>query len=157
MINEAALSPHVHWPVLDAQACSSCHVPHASKVDGLLAEPMKPLCGSCHQDVIRRQERSVVQHTPVAEGECTACHTAHSSNASFLLTDTRVEEVCGNCHDWKTHSAHPMGEEVVDPRNPNLSVGCLTCHRTHGSPYDHLTHLESTGPLCVDCHEQYQR
>jgi predicted CXXCH cytochrome family protein len=156
-VNEAFAARRLHWPVADREACLSCHSPHASSVSGLLSEPMGPLCGSCHADVIARGERSVTEHPPVAEGDCTACHQPHASDELFLFESASSEELCGSCHDWKQHSAHPLGEGVTDLRNPNLEVDCSSCHRTHGSPHKHLANFDVRAELCTDCHESLRR
>jgi len=146
----------LHWPVVDREACSNCHAPHASKVRKLLAAPEGELCGSCHQDTMRRQSHSKVSHEPNAEGACGTCHDPHASNLTSLLVASPVE-VCGTCHDWGQHSAHPMGEDVVNPRNPNLAVDCLSCHRTHGTEFDKLAHFDPKQELCTQCHSGIAR
>jgi predicted CXXCH cytochrome family protein len=147
----------VHWPVIDHQACANCHVPHASAVDALLREPVKPLCAGCHPDAIARQDASLTKHPPIDEGECTLCHSPHASDVVFLLQAENEIELCGGCHDWQKHSSHPIGESVVDPRNANLSVDCGSCHRTHGSSFKHFAHDDPSAALCVGCHEQFRR
>lgn len=156
-VNEAFAARRLHWPLASEKGCLSCHNPHASREAGLLAEPMKGLCGSCHSDVLARGERSAVQHEPVSEGECTTCHRPHASEYPFLFETASTIELCGNCHDWENHSAHPLGEGVTDLRNPNLMVDCTSCHRSHGSPHKHLASFDVKAELCVDCHESFRR
>jgi predicted CXXCH cytochrome family protein len=147
----------VHWPVADGRACATCHSPHASPNGRLLRERQGELCGGCHRDAIRRQQASLVKHPPVAEGECATCHDPHASDATFLLAGKDEFEVCGTCHDWKAHSAHPIGEKVVDPRNRNLTLQCTSCHRTHGTPNAHMAHADPKQELCVQCHTSLTR
>jgi predicted CXXCH cytochrome family protein len=147
----------VHWPVLDQKACANCHEPHAAKTPDLLSAPQKQLCGGCHQDSIARQDRSVTKHPPVEDGECTSCHLPHASDATFLFASADDKEVCGTCHDWSGHSAHPIGEAAVDQRNPNLRLGCVSCHRSHGTPNLHFAHGDVKGELCMQCHTQFTR
>ena len=147
----------VHWPVLDKIACANCHEPHASKTQGLLAASQKQLCGACHQDSIARQDHSVTKHPPVNEGECTTCHLPHAADATFLFASSDLKQVCGACHDWSGHNAHPIGEAAVDQRNANLRVSCESCHRSHGTTFKHFSHGDVKGELCMSCHTAITR
>ena len=157
LYNETFAKNRIHWPVVDAKACSNCHSPHAAKTAKLLKAPPKVLCGTCHGDAVRRQEKSVTKHPPIEEGDCATCHAPHSSDTEFLFVEKTSLDVCSNCHDWQKHSAHPIGEKAIDPRNRNLTVDCLSCHRTHGSPFQHFTHFDSKAELCTQCHTQMAR
>lgn len=147
----------LHWPVLDGKACANCHEPHASKASNLLSAPQKQLCGSCHQDSIARQDRSLTKHPPVDKGECSSCHLPHASDATFLFATADDKETCGTCHDWSGHTAHPIGDAAVDQRNPNLRVDCSSCHRSHGTPFKRFAHADVKGDLCMQCHTQITR
>ena len=68
-----------------------------------------------------------------------------------------IVETCGKCHDWLKHSSHPMGEKFADPRNKNLRLQCLSCHRSHGTEYKHLIPYPVTTELCTKCHEKFKR
>ena len=154
VFQEGRARSHVHGPFLDARSCGNCHTPHASNAEALLARPQDELCGSCHADAVAREKRSKVKHAPIAEGLCSACHAAHGADEPWLLAGP-TNEVCGACHDWEKHTAHPMGPEVVDPRNRNLSVDCLSCHRAHGTAEDHLAHFDPRKELCMQCHADF--
>ena len=156
VLQESLARAHVHGPLLDARACANCHEPHASKTAALLSRPQGELCGGCHADAVRRQERSKAKHEPVAAGDCTTCHAPHAADEAWLFR-APAPEVCGACHDWKAHTAHPMGPQVTDPRNRNLSVDCLSCHRAHGTSEDHLAHFEPRKELCMQCHAQFSQ
>ncbi len=156
VLSEVLAKNRVHWPVLDQKGCANCHEPHASKIAGLLSAPQSELCGSCHADALRRQAASRAKHEPIAQGECTTCHAPHASDETFLFVAPQPE-VCGACHDWTKHSAHPLGPQVADPRNRNLSVDCLSCHRTHGTPNKHLAHFDPKQELCMQCHTEVSR
>lgn len=147
----------MHWPVMGNKGCQSCHNPHGAKMKKLVKEPMLTLCGRCHSDTIARQERSMLKHAPIKEGNCTACHAPHSSNNDFLLNESSVVELCGTCHDWYKHSTHPIGEKVLDTRNKNLHVQCLSCHRSHGSEYKFMMYYPQTTEMCTQCHAQLKR
>ncbi len=157
MLNEMVLKDRLHWPIADGVSCRHCHSPHASSEAALL--PAKPVavCGECHADTIARQERSVAKHAPIEEGDCTACHSPHSSDHAFLLASGDTNELCGTCHEWESHSTHPIGEDVIDQRNVNLSLDCSSCHRSHGSEHQYFAPLDPASELCVDCHEELGR
>ena len=156
-INEAFAKNRLHWPMVDKIGCINCHTPHASSEPGLLRDSMLDVCGSCHTDTMARQERSQTKHKPISDGECTACHSPHASNNLFLQKEASIVASCGQCHDWQTHSTHPIGDEVIDPRNQNLSLDCLSCHRTHGTEYKQFLYFADVQSLCVQCHTKYRR
>ncbi|MDH3519155.1 MAG: cytochrome C [Myxococcales bacterium] len=156
-VADAFNAKRIHWAVVDHTGCINCHAPHASAEDGLLKAPMSEVCGECHADTVARQERSQTKHPPIAEGECDACHAPHGSESVFLLNEPSVIEQCATCHDWQVHSTHPIGEKVEDPRNQNVRLQCLSCHRTHGTEYEHFLYFETTNEMCVQCHSGYRR
>jgi predicted CXXCH cytochrome family protein len=146
----------MHRPVADG-SCLACHSPHAGKEKGLLKAGMVTVCGTCHADTIRRQNLSPTKHEPVADGKCTVCHDPHSSDGPLALASPQIVDLCGKCHDWLKHSSHPMGDKFADPRNPNLRLQCLSCHRSHGTEYKHLIPYATTTDLCTKCHEKFKR
>lgn len=148
---------HVHQAVAGEKGCLNCHTPHASRQRGLLGGTMTQVCGSCHADTLARQERSPTKHKPVLEGDCTACHSPHSSEVALLMKKPDSLQLCGTCHDWQKHSTHPIGGKLVDPRNKNLSLNCLSCHRAHGTEYKHMNPYPTTTELCTKCHQQFKR
>jgi DmsE family decaheme c-type cytochrome len=156
-VNEILDQRRVHSPVIEGQGCLSCHSPHASKGKGLLRGDAVAVCGSCHADSVKRGALSLAKHAPVVDGSCSACHDPHSGSGPLMLTNQNVVEMCGRCHDWLQHSSHPMGEKVKDPRNRNLTVQCLSCHRGHGTEYKKLLLSATQTELCTKCHEQYKR
>jgi predicted CXXCH cytochrome family protein len=149
--------PRVHWALLDKDGCINCHSPHGSANDSLLKDPMLSVCASCHADTVARQERAATPHPPVADGECTECHSPHGSESLFILSESSMVEVCGECHEWQAHSTHPIGEDVVDPRNGNITVECSSCHRAHGTEHKHFIYFQNKDDLCVQCHIDYRR
>ncbi|MBE0574967.1 MAG: cytochrome C [Desulfuromonadales bacterium] len=157
MINEALGKNRQHWPLFDKTGCINCHTPHASSEPGLLRGSMLEVCGICHADTLARQDRSKTKHKPISEGECTSCHSPHASNNLFLQKEDSIISSCGQCHDWQTHSTHPIGAEIIDPRNQNLSLDCLSCHRTHGTEYKMSLYYPDIQTLCVQCHTKYRR
>lgn len=156
-VSDAFNKKRVHWPLVDQKGCTNCHAPHASAHSDLMKKPMLVVCGKCHEDTLARQKRSKTKHPPVAEGECAECHLPHGSDNLFLMKEASILEVCEACHEWQTHSTHPIGAKIIDTRNSNLTLQCLTCHRTHGTEYEHFIYFDTTNEMCVQCHTDYRR
>ena len=175
MMNDAFNKNRIHWPLVDKTGCLNCHEPHASKEKKLLAGDSKSLCGKCHSDTMEiqgklaekeAQEKATAKgkvikgaltHSPIQEGNCEACHASHAADSVFLLKQPSVIKLCEACHDWSKHSSHPMGDKVVDTRNKNLTMQCLSCHRSHGTGYRYMIALPTVTELCVQCHKQFKR
>jgi len=177
MMGETFNKRYVHWALLDKRGCLNCHQAHASANKFLLNGDSKTICGKCHGDTVavqqklaerERQEdaamkgqgqpiKGALTHKPVQEGTCEACHSPHASDSTLLLKQPSVVDLCGTCHDWLKHSSHPMGEKTLDPRNKNLTVDCLSCHRSHGTGYRHLIPFPTETNLCTQCHTQFRR
>lgn len=157
MVTTAMGKRQLHWPVADRQGCVNCHDPHASKYGKLVKADTSALCGRCHTDTLQRIAATKVQHGPVREGKCVGCHSPHSADGAYLLDQPPAVKVCGTCHDYSGHSAHPLGADVVDPRNKNLRVDCSSCHKGHGTDYEHMLLAATTLDLCTQCHKQFGR
>jgi predicted CXXCH cytochrome family protein len=135
----------------------SCHNPHAAKYDKLLEANGANLCGRCHADTLKRIAATPVGHKPVAEGACTACHSPHGSNLPYLVDQPSLIAACAQCHDYQQHTAHPIGDEAVDPRNKNLRIDCLSCHKAHGTEFKWMLLNATTKELCTRCHTKFAR
>ena len=175
MVNEAFGKRRVHWPLVEKKGCLNCHEAHASRQKKLLNVPEAALCGRCHQDTADNQARLAdrekqeqptskarvvkgsLTHAPVRDGTCTACHAPHASDSARLMRTASVVDGCGMCHDWLKHTSHPMGEKYVDIRRKNLSVNCLSCHRSHGTGNRYMLTFASATELCVQCHKQLRK
>jgi predicted CXXCH cytochrome family protein len=157
LITESLNHTKIHWPLVDRKGCMNCHSPHASPENKLLREPMLALCANCHADTVARQERSTTPHPPIVEGECGVCHSPHSSDNQFILKEDSLIDLCADCHEWQTHTTHPIGEEIVDPRNKNLYLDCASCHRTHGTEHKSFIYFSTVNELCVQCHVRFRR
>jgi len=147
----------VHQPVLEGKSCLTCHSPHASKEAALLRSSPAKVCGNCHADTIAKNDRALERHAPVDAGECGSCHDPHSASSSFLFVNDDRIALCATCHDWTAHSTHPIGAKAIDPRNKNLSLDCLSCHRAHGTEHKKLLPYATQTEMCVKCHEAYTR
>jgi len=175
MMNETFDKNRVHWPIVDKVGCLNCHEPHASKGKNLLIGDSKSLCGKCHSDTMEhqvklaekeKQEKAAAKgrpikgaltHNPIQEGECSACHLPHASDNAYLMNKPSFYESCGACHDWSKHTTHPMGAKVVDSRNKNIKMDCMSCHRSHGTGYRYMIPYPTVTDLCVQCHKQFKR
>ncbi len=175
MLNETFGKNRIHWPLVDETGCLHCHEAHAAKEKKLLAGPMSVLCGRCHSDTMavqvtlaekEQQEKAAAKgrpikgaltHSPIQGGDCSSCHLPHASDNVYLMQQASIIDGCGTCHDWLKHTSHPMGEKQTDPRNKNLKVDCLSCHRSHGTGYRHMITFPTTTDLCVQCHKQLKR
>ena len=165
MLDETWNRNRVHWPLRDEKACLHCHNPHAAKREKLVKGPTAQVCGACHEDTVERQAWSRAnpenEHlcAPVKTGACDVCHDPHGSDQVLLMREKDVStELCGRCHEWQRHSSHPLGEKVTDPRDPNLTVECVSCHKGCGTE-NHPMMLQNatTYELCVQCHEDRRR
>jgi predicted CXXCH cytochrome family protein len=181
MMNDVFNKNRVHWPLVDKVGCLNCHEPHASEQKKLLTGEMNSLCGRCHPDTMEKQEKLAelerkekeakaspkgavargkeggITHNPVQGGECSACHLPHASDSVYLMNHISTNEVCGTCHEWQKHTSHPIGDKVVDSRNKNLTVQCLSCHRAHGTGYKQMITFPTITDLCTQCHKQFKR
>jgi predicted CXXCH cytochrome family protein len=175
MMNDTFGKNRVHWPLLDQTGCLNCHEAHAAGQKKLLKAEETRLCGTCHKDTMawqaslaakEKQEKDAAKgravkgaltHDPIQQGACTACHQVHASDNAFLMSQASTIEGCGACHDWLKHTSHPMGEKSADPRNKNLKLNCLSCHRSHGTGHRHMLTFRTTSDLCVQCHAQFKR
>jgi DmsE family decaheme c-type cytochrome len=157
MVNDMFSKNRLHWPVIGKDGCLNCHNPHASTQQKLLKAPPIQLCGTCHADTIQRQEKSVTKHQPIKDGMCMTCHQPHASDNVLLLANASIVDLCGSCHDYMKHSTHPIGEKIIDKRNKNLIVTCLSCHRAHGTEFKKMIPFGTIPELCTQCHVEYQR
>jgi DmsE family decaheme c-type cytochrome len=157
MVTATMAKKRLHWPVADQKGCVNCHNPHASNVDKLLKTDTQALCKSCHPDTLKRMATTAAKHAPVDGGMCTSCHSPHAAEGAYLIDQPTIMKLCEQCHDYQTHSAHPLGEKAVDPRNKNLRVDCLSCHKAHGTEFKRMLLAETNVELCTRCHKKFVR
>ena len=156
----------VHWPLTDKIGCLNCHSPHGSKEKNLLEKSVRETCGKCHEDTVELQQWSInnPKNTtlcePVKTGNCTSCHAPHAAD-NVLLMPAQASisiDICGKCHQWETHATHPIGEKVLDPRDKNLTVECLSCHKACGTGNKpNMMPFETTYDLCIQCHPERRK
>lgn len=98
-------------------------------------------CVECHADVGKARK---VEHAPMAQGDCTACHKPHGLVGALRLTADEPK-LCLGCHQAAT-----LGLEAAH-RHPQVEK-CSRCHDPHGS--DHAKILKSPErELCTSCHK----
>lgn len=162
--SDAETSPVKHDPVAKGPACVSCHNPHASKIEKLLAAPSFDLCIGCHSQQGLTDDKGVtltnfkqlladnkVLHDPVAQKDCSACHEVHGSeNFRMLVTaypakfyapyDPQNYALCFGCHN----------DQLVTQRETTT----LTRFRD-GARNLHFVHVNKAerGRTCRACHE----
>ncbi|MDH3928487.1 MAG: cytochrome c3 family protein [Deltaproteobacteria bacterium] len=160
MVDQTFNKNRVHWPLVDKVGCVNCHDPHATKEQKLLKGSIVNVCGRCHADTVELQEWSIKNPKndrlcePVKKGNCITCHSPHAADNVLLITQKSVtNDLCGRCHEWETHSTHPIGAKIIDNRNKNLTVECLTCHQACGTGNKPaMLTFSNTYELCLQCH-----
>ena len=165
MVEQTFNKNRVHWPLVDNVGCLNCHDPHATKEQKLLKGSIINVCGKCHSDTVELQEWSINNPKnknlcePVKTGNCISCHSPHGSDNVLLITQQSISaDLCGRCHEWQTHSTHPIGEKVIDQRDKNLTVECLSCHKACGTGNKpSMLTFETTYELCIQCHVERRR
>jgi DmsE family decaheme c-type cytochrome len=126
--------PYAHRIGRGGIECTSCHNPHG----GTGAEQSLKLtragelpCISCHTET---QGPFVFTHVTGIAGNCMTCHEPHGSNNAKMLTRSRVDQVCLECHTTlPTGLLGPQPPSVHDLRSARYT-NCTTCHvAIHGS------------------------
>lgn len=134
---------NVHPPVA-AGECTSCHRTAPGKGHPrekgsvALVEQGEKLCYQCHDSKATLK----YVHSPVASGDCTACHDPHHA-ANRALLKLSGAALCLQCHEdtFKHRYAHA----------PVAAGACLDCHDPHQSSQRKL--LKKAGAsLCESCH-----
>ncbi len=127
------LKPSAHPLRHGEMACGSCHKPHGSSGEKLLARSdLNQTCFDCHAD---KRGPHLWEHAPAAE-DCSLCHLPHGSNHPALLT-RRAPQLCQQCHSRLGHPAvayTPQGLPDKGASAAQLARGCVNCHtQVHGS------------------------
>jgi DmsE family decaheme c-type cytochrome len=109
-----------------ALTCTSCHNPHGTTTEKLIAAvSITESCTSCHAD---KRGPFLWEHPPVLEN-CLNCHQAHGSNNPSLLK-VKQPRLCETCHVGGRHNAQTYAQ--TDRKVFNRS--CVNCHANiHGS------------------------
>ena len=111
--------------------CLVCHdtVPgkeHPHEKESVLLKKGTPdLCYTCH-DETKFQGKYV--HAPISKGECTSCHSPHSSETGKLLK-SETPELCFSCH-----------KEAKFSREYTHSVAISGCGQRCHNPHANIIH-----------------
>jgi len=160
-------STYQHTVVTDIDGCLQCHTPHASTVKFLLKKDAMSLCVTCHdkpQEISKDEvlpaftpqiEDKKFLHGPVAQKDCSGCHTVHGSKHFRLLSKEYPSifyapfaeenyELCFGCHE-NTLVLNAKTDNLTDFRNGYRNLHflhvnkerrgrtCRACHQTHAS------------------------
>lgn len=130
--------------------CGDCHTVHdlgtvSEKMEGEIEK-----CLFCHPG--QELEFKYQFPHPLREEQitCAGCHDPHSDQFEKMLKE-EGDEACYSCHrDIRIEGGdHPTTRNT---RHPFDTVGCLDCHRAHGSNFEKvLRHSPDT--ICSTCHE----
>ncbi len=135
--------------------CVVCHDYHASSQRNLTKKESN-ICMDCHESTERRTAamesalRSVACE-PVKERRCFDCHIpAHSSRPVNYRADELA--LCARCHTSQHKITHPVGNEVIDPRD-GKQLTCNSCHSMHSANADYMLTHDRKRALCIQCHK----
>lgn len=114
--------------------CSSCHNPHGTRGEGMMARTHagEIACMECHVD---KRGPFVFPHGgKEVASDCLSCHELHGSNNPMQLKRANVYQLCIECHSpisgTTLGSQPPSFHDLTSPRFQN----CTTCHTAvHGS------------------------
>jgi predicted CXXCH cytochrome family protein len=129
--------------------CFDCHKLHQLKTISEDIEEQIERCLFCHPD--QELEFKYPYTHPLRERQikCSDCHNPHSNRFDKMLKREQ-EDICSDCHADIAIEAgrHPKSRNT---NHPFKTVGCLDCHKPHGSNFDRLLkhNIES---ICKTCH-----
>jgi len=164
-------APHTHKPA--AEACTTCHDPHASDFPFELSAPIKDSCFACHKDLEKTITAASSSHEAVFTGDqCANCHDPHAAGRDHLLKN-RVDHLCMQCHDKEIaiksgRTIPDMRPQIADRKflhGPVKTGQCDACHNAHGATHSRLLREsfteafyadfdESIYALCFTCHDK---
>jgi DmsE family decaheme c-type cytochrome len=128
----AKLDRSGHMPVREGKMeCSTCHNPHGSTNERLLAkgDSISELCTTCHAD---KRGPYVWEHAPARDG-CVTCHDPHGSANDRMLV-ARPPILCQRCHVTSRHPSTIYDAALVQTSARVYARSCVTCHAMiHGS------------------------
>lgn len=147
----------------DANSCTDCHDPHASRYRKALKQTGAALCEGCHPDVTGEKKFA---HRP-AKDDCGLCHDAHGSEHPRQL-HAPVEALCLECHNAtalkKFTAAAPVelfGGKATLPARPYPGLKMLTLaggktgHPIMNHPVSAPGKDGKPGFDCVTCHKPH--
>ena len=91
----------IHRP-FQSESCLTCHAPHSSPHEGLLAKAPNAVCGSCHNvrgPTLKMAHKGLLD----SRTDCTSCHDGHASRNKNLMLPVQhapfAEGECDMCHE----------------------------------------------------------
>jgi predicted CXXCH cytochrome family protein len=162
--NAVSIATVKHDALTTDAKCANCHNPHGANIEHLLTALPGDLCLNCHgKDGLKDQDGKALTnmkkllaenseaHGPVADKDCSACHTPHGGDNFRLLTldypaqfyspyDPKMYALCFDCHE--------------DTLVQDAKTTTLTKFR-NGDKNLHYLHVNKTdrGRTCRACHE----
>ncbi len=162
-VNEKAWlqKSHIHGPVGTGD-CTICHNPHGDiNRFQLWANGKDELCVACHTDkknLVSGKKPVYYVHGILNGIGCIACHDPHATDNPFQLYKP-INDLCTGCHTSLkgVTRGHPVGGHPVsgtkDPRRPERTFTCTSCHNPHGSDFKFLLIGDILGgQICSQCH-----
>lgn len=154
VFKDIATAKFRHEPVSEDR-CASCHRPHSSNYEPLLADTLEKLCFTCHVDLGEEVEESQFRHGPVKTGDCISCHNKiHGSTYVKLLGrefpmnfydeyEPAKYDLCFSCHN-KDIAQKKITGELTNFRDGEFNLHflhvnrrkgrtCTACHGAHAS------------------------
>ncbi|MBI5189818.1 MAG: discoidin domain-containing protein [Nitrospirae bacterium] len=150
---------HIHFPTFgmdgEVNRCSYCHNPHG--VFNHESTTRKPKLLSAGPDVVTDTDEY-----------CFVCHNDDANPPHSPFPNISVGDqyrFSRTTYKQMTHSMFVRATTVTEPvpdtartydDNPygaGLDISCLTCHRPHGSPNEHMLKLPDDQDLCLHCHD----
>ena len=101
------------------------------------------MCLECHEtfsDVMKKKHI----HSPLAEGNCTGCHSPHTTDHGRLMA-ADANSICQRCHEDIVPQDAASTHQVV------LEGNCTLCHDPHASN-NRNNLVEAGSALCFGCH-----
>ena len=138
-----------HEP-FDQGFCTSCHDPHEADNNLFLTGGEESEhCFTCHDKVKNTLASEAFDHAGIAY-QCSACHSAHSTDSPNLLKGT-PEELCSACHAEKMAA---MKNSSVGHDAVLKGERCFQCHAPHGSDHPKLLRAGDQTATCLQCHDK---
>ncbi|MDA3786611.1 MAG: multiheme c-type cytochrome [Deltaproteobacteria bacterium] len=100
-------------------------------------------CLDCH---LQKEFSGKIVHKPVAEGQCTQCHSPHVAKFKGLL-QRQGGDLCYSCHE-EAKKSFSQGVQ----HQPVQEGQCLACHSAHASEQKGLL-SRPIAESCFGCHE----
>ena len=102
------------------------------------------VCLDCHSEFAEKLKSTFV-HAPVQAGDCTGCHSPHTSAHGKLLAAS-PSALCATCHP------NVVPDKAVSSHKVAIEGNCVKCHDPHGSSNEKLL-VKVGNDLCLSCHQ----